>query len=98
AEVEGYTPPPAAPPAGVEYTITAGDYLGAMGARVVAGRTLRTGDEIGVRKAVVTQKFVERFFVGEPALGRRVRLKEDTSWYEVVGVVGDQALRGPGAP
>ncbi len=101
-EVEGYTPPPDAPPAGVEYTITAGDYLRAIGAQVLAGRTLRTGDETGVRKAVVTRQFAERFFAGQPdvraPLGRRVRLKLDTTWYEVVGVVADQPLRGPGAP
>ncbi|HEV8240969.1 MAG TPA: ABC transporter permease, partial [Thermoanaerobaculia bacterium] len=63
-EVEGYTPPADAPPAGVEYTITAGDYLRAMGAKVLAGRTLRSGDERGVRKAVVTRQFAERFFAG----------------------------------
>ena len=101
-EVEGYTPPPDAPPAGVEYTITAGDYLRAIGAEVLAGRTLRTGDETGVRKAVVTRQFAERFFVGQPderaSLGRRARPKQDTTWYEVVGVVADQPLRGPGAP
>ncbi|HXT52669.1 MAG TPA: ADOP family duplicated permease [Thermoanaerobaculia bacterium] len=97
-DVEGYTPPPDAPPAGIEYTITAGDYLGAIGAEVLVGRTLRAGDELGVPKAVVTRTFAERFFGGEAPLGRRVRLKDDTTWYEVVGVVADQALRGPGAP
>lgn len=100
-DVDGYVPPPEAPKAGVEYTITAGDYLGAMGARVLAGRTLRWGDERGVRRAVVTHKFVERFFAGEPAaaaLGRRFRLALDPAPYEVVGVVADQPLRGVGAP
>jgi putative ABC transport system permease protein len=101
-EVEGYTPPPDAPPAGVEYTVTAGDYLGAIGAQVLVGRTLRSGDEVGVRKAVVTRMFADRFFGGhadmQAPLGRRVRLRQDATWYEVVGVVADQPLRGPGAP
>jgi predicted permease len=97
-EVEGYVPPPDAPPAGVEYTVTAGDYLGALGARVLAGRTLRTGDELGVRKAVVTAAFAKRFLAGSPPLGRVLRLKSDPTPYEVVGVVADQPLRGPKAP
>jgi len=97
-DVEGYVPPPDAPPAGVEYTLTAGDYLGALGARVLSGRTLRFGDELGVRKAVVTKAFADRFLAGGPPLGRRLRLKKDPAPYEVVGVVADQPLRGPGYP
>ena len=97
-EVEGYVPPPDAPPAGVEYTITAGDYLGALGARVLAGRTLRTGDELGLAKAVVTEAFAKRFLAGAPPLGRVLRLKSDPKPYEIVGVVADQPLRALKAP
>ncbi len=101
-EVEGYVPPSDAPEAGVEYTITAGDYLRAIGARVLAGRTLRPGDERGLRKAVVTQSLVARFFPGaapdgREALGRQLRLARDPVPYEIVGVVADQPLRGPQA-
>ncbi|HEV8632388.1 MAG TPA: ADOP family duplicated permease [Thermoanaerobaculia bacterium] len=102
-EVDGYVPPPGAPKAGIEYTLTGGSYLRAMGARLIAGRTLRAGDERGLRKAVVTESFVGRFFAGKDprggdVLGRQLRLALDPAPYEIVGVVADQPLRGPDAP
>jgi hypothetical protein len=97
-EVDGFTAPDEKGYGGVEYTITTGDYLSAVGARVIAGRTLRDGDERGVPKAVVTETFVKRFFAGRQPLGGRVRLSGDPQTYEIVGVVADQRLRSPRAP
>jgi putative ABC transport system permease protein len=93
-EVEGGTPP-AEGPATVDYTLVGGDYLGAMGVPLLAGRLLRPGDESGLRKVVVTRAFVERWLGGRDALGRQLRMDLDPVPYEIVGVVADQRLRGP---
>ena len=99
-EIEGVAPvdPPEGEYRNPDYTLISGDYLEALRAPLVSGRLLRPGDEIGLRKAVVTTSFVRRFLGGAEPLGRRVRLAEDPAPYEIVGVVADQRLRGPSAP
>ena len=44
--------------------------------------------------AVVNEAFVRKFWPGQSALGRRVRLGDDQQWLEVVGVVGDVGMLG----
>jgi putative ABC transport system permease protein len=92
--VEGGAPPTEGVPT-VDYTLINGDYLAALRVPLLAGRYLRAGDEDGLRKAVVTRSFVERWLGGRDALGRQLRLELDPEPYEIVGVVADQRLRGP---
>jgi predicted permease len=99
-EVEGLAPPetPEGAPRNPDYTLVSGDYLRAIAAPLLAGRLLRSGDEVGLRKAVVTRSFVARHQGGGEAIGRRLRLALDPTPYEIVGVVADQRLRGPAVP
>ncbi len=78
------------------YKAVAGDYFGAMGIPLLAGRTL-TWDDI-LRKAavgVVTESLAREHW-GDPhqALGKRIRHDPSDPWREIVGVVGDVRDRG----
>ncbi len=63
---------------------------------------LRSGDlfagathDAAAPVAVVSERAVERFWEPRSPIGTRIRLGEEPTWYEVVGVVGD--LRNPDA-
>jgi predicted permease len=61
-------------------------YLEAMGIRVVEGRTFtRSDDQAGPPVIVVNQRFADRFWPGESALGKTVRTAGEDR--QVVGVV-----------
>lgn len=74
------------------------EYFAAFGVSLLAGRTFDRGDAVeGATAAIVNRAFVEEFFAGGGALGRRFREisvgggEESGSepWFEVVGVVED---------
>ncbi|MDT8342595.1 MAG: ABC transporter permease, partial [Longimicrobiales bacterium] len=70
----------------IAYTMATEGYLETMGVRVLEGRTFRrTDDEGGAPVMVVNQRFAERFWPGESALGKTVETA-GRSW-QVVGVV-----------
>jgi len=69
------------------------NFFDTFGLRVLQGRALQSGDREGTLPvAVVSQRFATRFFPGEDAIGRRVRMggKNSTApWLTIVGVVPD---------
>ncbi len=78
----------------------AGDYFGAIGIPLLAGRNLSGRVPEGIHEAVVNQAFAKQYFPGETAVGQAIlftlRIDEEAtsqgkhpSWYEIVGVVGD---------
>ncbi|HUP19446.1 MAG TPA: ADOP family duplicated permease [Gemmatimonadota bacterium] len=70
--------------------VTAGDYARVLGARVVEGRALESGDDDSPPVAVVNEAFVRRYWPGTPAVGRTVASgQEDEPVYRVVGVLAD---------
>jgi len=85
--VEGETAPGSGPLPRIKYVSP--DYFATMGTRLIAGREVTWGDiEAGGRVVVVSEPFA-RELAAEPAgaLGRRVRLRNEDAWREVVGVV-----------
>jgi len=65
-------------------------YFEAMRIPVFEGRGLTDADrEDGRQVAVVSRSFADRYWPGEPAVGRRFRVAPDAPWIEVVGVSGD---------
>ncbi|MBI1875530.1 MAG: ABC transporter permease, partial [Acidobacteria bacterium] len=70
-------------------------YFDTMGIRVRAGRDFSDEDVEGAPLVVVVNEtFASRYFRGQPALGRRLRLGgQDTAWREIVGVVRDSKYR-----
>ncbi len=72
----------------------AGDYVEALGSRLVSGRVLTTEDGEGDPVVMVNRAFVERFWPGESGVGREVASgEEDEAVYRVVGVLDDVRTR-----
>ncbi|HTU99802.1 MAG TPA: ABC transporter permease, partial [Luteitalea sp.] len=73
------------------------DYFRTMGIPLLAGREFTSGDTASAPKVAIISEFIARkYFPGGPreALGHRVRLKADSEWLTVVGVVGDVRQMG----
>lgn len=86
------------PPLSEHKFVTPG-YFEAMRIPLLAGRTLEVDDGADVfRAAVVNRSFEEHWWPDGSALGKRVRLREDEDWYEIVGVVGDVRFRSLESP
>lgn len=74
----------------VEYRWMHGDYLKTLGVPLLAGRMLDQRDGRASRAVLINRAMAEKFWPGKDPLGRRFGQGSDTStWYEVVGVVGD---------
>jgi putative ABC transport system permease protein len=82
----------------VRFNQVAPDFFDAFGARVIAGRSLRDGDNTGATQAIVVNRaFVNQLLGGANAVGRRVHYGEagepaiggTPTQYEIVGVVTD---------
>ncbi len=78
-----------------------GDYFRALGVAALRGRTLEAADERqSLRVAVVNESLAQRYWPGEPALGRTLDLMDEGT-VTVVGVVPDVKdgeLRSTAAP
>ena len=73
-------------------------YVETLGLRLIEGRTFTAGD-LGVSAAnvIVTASLVQRFWPGQSAIGRRIKLGDlagSNPWLTIVGVVRDANLRG----
>lgn len=96
--VEGFTPPASddGPIAGMR-GIT-GDYFGALGARLKAGRVFTSADRTGSQPvAIVNEAFARRYWPGQEPVGRRVRQAGSSDWRAVVGIIADLKHSGPAA-
>ena len=90
--------PVAAPQPAPGHAVTDG-FLSAIGARAVAGRLLDKTDflEGAAPVVVVNEPFVQKFFAGRNAIGRRIKIEDrgsdrESPWREIVGVVPDLGL------
>jgi predicted permease len=76
-------------------------YLDSMAIPLVAGRGIQTGDTATTpRVALVNQAMAARYWPGQSAIGKRVRLinREGQPWAEVVGVTADGKYNWIGEP
>ena len=91
-EVEGQPPAPEGD-GRVGILRTGSDYFHVLGVSAVSGREFNDGDRAsGLPVAIVNKSFVNRFWPGEPPLGKRLRQKSPNGsgpWRTVVGVVPD---------
>ncbi len=70
-------------------------YFDTVGMRLLNGRGFTPADREGSRPvAVVNESLARRLWPGEPALGKRLRLADDTQMREVVGVAADARYAG----
>ena len=89
--VEGREFPPNRQP-DVCWRAVEGDYFGALGIRLVAGRTFSEADAAPAPLvAVVNETLARQMWPGENPLGRRLRtgLDHASEWVTIVGVVAD---------
>ena len=89
--IEGFVPVPNGPMQNVDYwNIVSPNYLDAVGARLIEGRTLTANDGIDAPAVVVINQTMARVFWPHGALGHRLRVGgADTPWRTVVGVIAD---------
>jgi predicted permease len=90
-EVEGYVPPKDDDVMGF-FGWVAADYFRVMQIPVLAGREFSSADRADLPETVlVNRAFVDRYWPGQNAIGRRVRIGGD--WLTVSGVVGNSKHR-----
>jgi putative ABC transport system permease protein len=103
--IEGQVPPPGEE-AGADYRVATPGYFRAAGIPLLRGRLFAAGDgPTTTPVALISQRFVERYFPGQDPVGRRMRIggvhQEDSPWWTIVGVVGgvrDNQLGRPPDP
>jgi putative ABC transport system permease protein len=77
--------------------LVSGGYFPAMGIPLIAGRTFDDRDrETAPPVAIVNVAFAKKYWPGENAVGKRLRMDETpgTAWTSVVGLAGDARQRG----
>jgi predicted permease len=83
----------------VAYNSISSGYFEAVRIPLHQGRVINTFDRDGTRPvAVVSESMARLFWPGQNAIGRRFRNAVESNYREVVGVVGDIASIGTGAP
>jgi putative ABC transport system permease protein len=97
--IEGGTPWAAHEAPLVEYRWYAGDYFAALGIPLRKGRLLDERDKASPRNVLVNESMAGKFWPGQDPIGRRFGQDDPSTWYQVVGVVGDVRATGlVGAP
>jgi predicted permease len=78
-------------------------YFEAVGTLLVRGRMFGPGDGPDAPLVVViNETFAREHFPGEDPIGQRIAYDraatEESTWYEIIGIVGDQHQHSPGVP
>jgi putative ABC transport system permease protein len=98
---EGWQPPSPGQGAGAGLRGVSGRYFDAIGARVTAGRAFTDADSATSQSvAMVNEEFVRRYWLGQNAIGKRVKqgdIESKDPWKIVVGVYADLKHLGPQA-
>jgi predicted permease len=95
--VEGFPPPGRDDFGDAMIRVCSGDYLSALGVRLVEGRLLRTSDGPDAPLAmVINESMARHYFPRESALGHRITISGagEPRWRTIVGVVRDVRERG----
>ena len=78
-----------------DYRMVSPSYFKTMGITMLRGRTFT--DQEGKQAppaAIINDKLARRFFPGEDPTTKRIRLREDLPWLQIVGVVPDVKNQG----
>ena len=65
------------------------DYFSVLGVPLVSGRTFSADGGSGTPAVVISREMANRLWKGANPVGQRIRLRPDSPWLTVVGVVGD---------
>jgi predicted permease len=83
------TPQPSETP-GAAFRVAFPGYFHTMRIPIVRGRDFTAHDDARAERVViVNQTLAQRYFPGEDAIGKRIRLGSDSPWYAIAGVVKD---------
>jgi putative ABC transport system permease protein len=88
--IEGYSNDGTVNAPGADYRVISPDYFGTMGIPITSGRDFTdrdTGDAPAV--VIINETMARRYWPGEDALGKRIRINSTDPWMEIVGVAGD---------
>jgi len=98
--IEGYEPEDGDPSVEVDYNAVGPRYFESLGVPLLAGRAIaETDDDRAPLVAVVNESFVNEYWPGQNALGKRIRFDaNDEPWIEVVGICADFKMRTVGEP
>lgn len=78
-----------------DYRMVSHSYFKTMGIPMLRGRTFTDQEGKQAPPAVIiNDKLARRFFPGEDATTKRIRLREDLPWLQIVGVVPDIKNQG----
>jgi predicted permease len=84
---------PQARPRAYQHRVSA-EFFRALDIPLLSGRTFGERETSGVPDVViVSRSLARRFWPGGDALGRRLRIGQDTPWLTIVGIVGDVKYR-----
>jgi putative ABC transport system permease protein len=88
-------PPPTGPEPSAFYREISPDYFRTLGIALLGGRDFGPGDRRGSAPVVIVNRALQqRYFPGEDALGKTIRLVSAEAPLTIVGVVADQTLGG----
>lgn len=65
------------------------EYFRVMGIPMLSGRAFTDSDVAGAPVAVVTEETARRYWPGQSAVGKHIRLLDDKNWRTIVGVIPD---------
>lgn len=96
--VDGVEPPPGARSWGIDETVVDPEFFEAAGIPILRGRNFSDTDlPEGIRVAIVSEVFAERFWPGQDPIGKVVR-RESGQELEVVGIARATKVRTLGEP
>lgn len=97
--VEGYVPPPGADMNLATFVTVEGDYLQALGVRLLAGRFFTSADTADSQLvAIINRKFAQHYWPNNDPVGKRFRIgmpESPTLWMTVVGEIEDMKENSP---
>ena len=87
--IEGRPVPPTGNESQIVQTGVSPEFFTTLGIPLLAGRDFTAADDSGsVPVAVVNDVVAKRYWTTASALGKRIRVTGDTTWFTIVGVVG----------
>lgn len=101
-KIEGRPAPKANENVAVDYELISDGYFAAMEIPLLAGRPFAATDaESTPRVAIVNQMMARKYFPGQGPIGKRIAFgdpRDQDSWRNIVGVVGDVRYESIGVP
>ena len=88
--IEGHEPKPGAPGLGASQNVVSPDFFETLGIPILRGRGFQDADwNKGPEVAIINETMARRFWPGQEAIGKRLRVGESKLYAEIVGVVKD---------